>query len=151
MELVRPADDKVFGEALTRLRAVTAPSREVPGWATVDLARTEQAALGQLRQSPSIEWDLDDVLGASARLVTQEDGRDLVLLEPSTEGRVAAALARHGEGIVALYLLVGADAPVQVRAAGFNLGPPGSGPFGPERLVLGGPRWGPFLIIAGLA
>ena len=61
------------------------------------------------------------MLGARCRLLHFSEGRDVVLLEPSTEGRLAAALARYGEGILALYLLVDAGAPERARRAGFTL------------------------------
>ena len=90
------------------------------------------------------------MLGARCRLLRFGDDREIVLLEPSTEGRLAAALARYGEGSLALYLLVDGGAPERARRAGFTLTSLGRGPFGPERLVIAGPRDGPFLILAGL-
>jgi hypothetical protein len=76
----------------------------------------------------------------------------LVLLEPSTEGRLAAALARHGEGPVALYAVVAPRALDSLRAlavaAGVRLSQPAPGPFGHSVLVAGGQPWGPHLLVA---
>lgn len=142
-----------LGDTLARLRTALRPAREVAGWATVDLDRTHRAlAPGATVEAPapaSLEHPRDALLGAIARLVVDAAG-DVVLLEPFTEGRLAAALARHGEGVAALYLLADGAGPARARAAGFTLSPVGEGPFGPERLVVAGPRWGPYLLI-GLA
>jgi len=59
-----------------------------------------------------------------------------MVLEPSTEGPLAAALARRGEGVCALYVAVD-DAPSRVWRT-TALGPPG-------RLLPQAPR-GPFMI-----
>ena len=145
-----------LGDALARLWTAAEPRRAVGGWATVELDRAEievadaLAAIHDLRD-PRIEDAADErVLGARCRLLRYTADRDMLLLEPSTEGRLAAALARHGEGSVALYLLADAGAPERARRAGFRLSSEGRGPFGPERLVIAGPRWGPFLLLAGL-
>lgn len=141
-----------LGDTLVRLRAAVRPLREVPGWATVDLdrargvigSRATAAAAGSARPERTAEA----LLGAFAQRVVDSAGGEVVLLEPSTEGRLAAALARHGEGPAALYLLADPAGRARARAAGFTLTPQGEGPFGPEHLVVGGPRWGPYLIIA---
>jgi hypothetical protein len=52
-----------------------------------------------------------------------------VVLEPDTEGRLAASLARFGEGVAVIYL--------------------GDGPPGPGTLVRGGLPWGPHVILLG--
>jgi hypothetical protein len=141
-----------LGDALLRLEAIVEPRRKVGGWATVELdrAEVEVAALaggGDHRVEPA---DDERVLGARCRLLRFSDDRDIVLLEPSTEGRLAAGLARYGEGSLALYLLVDGGAPERARRAGFTLASLGRGPFGPERLVIAGARYGPFLVLAGL-
>jgi hypothetical protein len=64
----------------------------------------------------------------------------LVLVEPNTEGRMAASLARRGEGPVAAW--VTAPPP-----AGVRLSSPAEGPFGRERLVLGGALDGPHVLL----
>jgi hypothetical protein len=58
----------------------------------------------------------------------------LLILEPDTEGRLAASLARHGEGIAAIYVAAGAGA---AFAAG-SLSRPATGPLGPARHLAGG-------------
>ena len=145
-----------LGDALARLRKAVEPRRAVAGWATVELDRAEIEVAGALAathdlRDPRIEDAPDErVLGARCRLLRYTADHDMVLLEPSTEGRLAAALVRHGEGSVARYLLADGGAPERARRAGFRLSSEGRGPFGRERLVIAGPRWGPFLLLAGL-
>jgi hypothetical protein len=154
--LDRLLGDGALRDTLERLRDATNPRLVVPGWATVELSRAEEEvgpALGATggpgtwvsRQAPD-----ERALGARCRVLRGPDGREVVLLEPSTEGLLAAALARYGEGSLAHYLLVESGAPERARGAGFRLGSRHQGPFGPERLVVAGPRWGPFLLLAGL-
>jgi len=114
------------------------------GWATVDWERAAdelRAGLGL----PDIEWPAatrDPFLGAVARRMVR--GRDpepaIVLLEPDTEGRLAASLARFGEGVAVVYL-VAVDGPVGATSR------PEVGPLGPGRLLLGRPAWGPHVIL----
>jgi hypothetical protein len=102
------------------------------GWATVDIERTirdlAQPALGP---GP----DEESLGGRSWRI--SERPVAVVLLEPRTEGQLAAALARRGEGIVALYLA--ADGPLAGPTQGTALGRPG-------RLMPHTTPWGPFVI-----
>ena len=140
-----------LGDALTRLWTAVEPRGAVGGWATVELDRAELevgAALAALGDHRVEDAPPDELLGARCRLLRYSEGRDMALLEPSTEGPLAAALARHGEGSVVVYLLVDAEAPDHARGAGFRLSKVAPGPFGPERRVLVGPRDGPFLILA---
>ena len=138
------------------------------GWGTVDLERAA-ATLGASLGLPVDAWtsaDRDHLLGATALLgpplsssVSPAPGPDsrgprLVLLEPDTEGRLAASLARHGEGVAAVYVvatLVEGAAPSSVAAVGSPGAPVRSsiapGPLGRARLVLGGPIWGPHVIV----
>jgi hypothetical protein len=118
------------------------------GWATVELGRAERelAGVGPFGMAPR-----DAALGASARRSATKRGRSpvIALLEPDTEGLLAAALARFGEGVLAVYLgpLDRADIDDTPR-----LGPPQPGPLGPARLVIGRPAWGPHaLVLAGVA
>ena len=143
---------EVLGDALTRLRAAVEARESVVGWATVELDRAEVEVAALASSGEPLVQPADDerVLGARCRLLRFGDAGGVVLLEPSTEGRLAAALARHGEGSLALYLLADAGATERARRAGFTLTSAGRGPFGPERLVIAGPRDGPFLILAGL-
>jgi hypothetical protein len=130
------------------------------GWATVELDRAS-AELGASLHQPADAWtpaDRDQLLGAAAmlgpRLGLDAHGPRLVLLEPDTEGRLAASLARHGEGVAAVYVVdTLAERVAQThRPAGDS--PPGparsaiaAGPLGGARLVLGGPISGPHVIV----
>jgi len=107
------------------------------GWATVDHERAEleldvilDEAEGGGARGPWEPIGRDPVLGAGmwrqARAVSAADP-ELIVLEPDTEGRLAAALARHGEGVAVVYL--------------------GPGRAGPGRLIRGGPAWGPHVVI----
>ena len=86
----------------------------------------------------------DRLLGASA-WCSPEDHPTTFLLEPNTEGRLAGALARHGEGPIALYL--GVSDPAQAGAA--SRARPAMGPLGDEWLYPGSNPAGPFLILVG--
>jgi hypothetical protein len=90
------------------------------GWATVELDRAvpEFAPVQFGAAMP------DGSLGARAR-VGRVGAGSLVLLEPSTEGRLAAALARFGEGVTAIYVAAAAGGFEQLAA---RLRGPGSGP-----------------------
>lgn len=68
-------------------------------------------------------------------------GERMVLAEPETEGLLAAALARHGEGPCALYLRAPQGLDVWLRAArarGVSLSPRRTGPLGRSVLAPGG-------------
>ena len=146
-----------LGDTIERLRAAIHPTLEVRGWATVELDRAERELLGSAgpasEAAPSVAAAgapplTDTILGAHARRLQLPGGDELVvLLEPSTEGRLAAALARHGEGYLVRYLLARAGAPALARAGGFQLTAAARGPLGEECLVLGGPREGPFIVL----
>ncbi len=118
------------------------------GWATVDRERaaTELGAADGLVAETDREIR-DDLLGAWARVIAPSfdaagmaAGIALVVLEPSTEGRLAASLARRGEGPVALYLvptdadLSGAIDRLGVGGIGTRLG---RSAFGPGAVILG--------------
>ena len=124
------------------------------GWATVDLDRATLELTPRLvagtafREAPDCE-----LLGARCRIgrlgEPGADGASLViLLEPSTEGRLAVTLARHDEGWCATWW------PAEVDPSGEPT-PPTSvrrdGPLGPERLVLGGPPSGPHRLLVEAA
>jgi hypothetical protein len=135
-----------------RLKAMGLGLRLIaPGRATVDLDRAEAGVRDALHVRRISAADDDNVLGARCRIVTTERGDAIVLLEPSTEGRLAAALARFGEQHVVDYVAGGADVVQAAAAAGVGLSAVASGPFGPQRLVLGGPRRGPFVVIVDQA
>ena len=114
--------------------------------ATVDLERvlerfratTTTAAPGAIALADAAH---DPHLGARVLLLTTEDGGRLALAEPSTEGRLARSLARHGEGPAGAYLEAPFDlGTVAARAAAADvaLSAVASGPFGPSVLVLDG-------------
>ena len=130
------------------------------GWATVELDRAEQELepwLGPVaaadRAGTATGRDVaEPLLGAVARVRGAPDlpGARLVLLEPVTEGRLAASLARDGEGPCALYLTTrhgpGAGG-VSGRDGRGAFSGPAVGPLGPARLALGGPVAGPHLLL----
>jgi hypothetical protein len=115
------------------------------GWATVELDRAERELVGLGCSG----WDRaprDDLLGATARQCRGSSLR-YVLLEPDTEGRVAASLARFGEGVAAVYL-GRSDQPTGGGAdAAEALSKPAPGTLGMARLLLGGPPWGPHVVV----
>lgn len=118
-----------------------------PILATVDLER----ALRDLgAAAPARPPAPDPLLGARVALVEAPGAGRLAVAEPSTEGRLAAFLARHGEGPAGRYVrsLVGLDeVRTRAAAAGIALSRPAIGPFGRSILVLGGPVTGPQLIL----
>jgi hypothetical protein len=109
--------------------AISADRRRVPegatlvgvGWSTVDGDRAA-AELG-LEVADAAG---DAALGASSRIGATADGLTIVLLEPSTEGRLSASLARLGEGPVATWWDVDSG-------DGLDLAPDADGPFGVVR------------------
>ena len=78
------------------------------GWATVELDRAESELAEWLAgEAPDPADDVGDpILGARARLRVADGlpGEKIVLLEPTTEGRLAGSLVRDGEGPCALYV-----------------------------------------------
>jgi hypothetical protein len=128
------------------------------GWATVDLDR----ATGELPANGDWTVDVgepDALLGAAVRFVlpattsTASLGPALLLLEPTTEGRLAGALAHRGEGPAVLYV-----SPVdgdlrssleRLSSAGIRTRL-GRGPFGDAALVLGRPAFGPLLVLVAV-
>ena len=120
------------------------------GWGTVDLER----AAGDLRRTlgpdlavtPTEDAILEPHLGARGHTIgtVGADGTRLVVLEPSTEGRLAYSLARSDEGPIAAWLAVrpGVTIPARTATSSERLGP-----FGPERLLLGGPLHGPHHLV----
>jgi hypothetical protein len=112
------------------------------GWATVDTDRTLADLAGSAPLGDAVAggaaWAVagEPTLGARARVLSL-GALALVVLEPDTEGRLAAALARRGEGIACLYLA--ADAPTGATRP-TALGRPG-------RLLPHDRPWGPFVIL----
>ncbi len=135
------------------------------GWATVELERAERelcAALG-LSTDDFGPAASSIALGARCRIGpgVLADALVLVLLEPETEGRLAATLARLGEGPAVVWLVAEsrettdataatAATAATLRASGVTTAAVRPGPFGPERLVLGGPIHGPHRLLVAL-
>jgi hypothetical protein len=140
------ADPEAFDRALFELAGPDAVTlAEI--WATVDTDR----ALVELHARVGSPAANDELLGARVSVVAATPARPvLAVVEPITEGRLAATLARHGEGSVGRYVEV-ADglAPARRRAAvaGIGVSRVAEGPFGPSMLVLLGPVTGPHLIL----
>ena len=119
------------------------------GWATVDLDR----AAADLAVEAGIDASLihpapdDDALGAFARRIDLVDG-PLLVLEPRTEGRLAAALVRRGEGPVAVYLAASdRSAPTECTARRASRAAATADPLGGQsRLVHPADPWGPFVL-----
>lgn len=112
------------------------------GWATVEAERALHeldARLGPDEGGVAASWTpiaRDPALGARGWLrasggTAPPDAHRpaLVVLEPDTEGRIAASLARFGEGVAVIYL--------------------GDGRAGPGRLLRGGGMWGPHVVLVG--
>jgi hypothetical protein len=120
------------------------------GLATLDLDEAEERARTTVAVRAVSSAPDDLLLGARCRVVSVEEGPSLVLLEPTTEGRLAASLARYGQEPVVSYmttLLADEDVVTPAAAAGIRLSAPTPGPLGVARLVLGGPAWGPHVIL----
>jgi hypothetical protein len=122
-------------------------------FATVDSDRAVRDLAGQTGEPVQ-----DSLLGAQVRLVTGQGGPDdgvtVAVAEPTTEGRLAATLARHGEGFAGNYAVApGPLDEIARRAAerGVAVSRPGDGPFGRSILVLSGPVTGPHLILVEAA
>ena len=125
-------------------------------WATVELDRAEAELDPWLfaaeRSAGDGDAHADPHLGARTRLRhgTSLPGGTLVLAEPDTEGRLAAALARDGEGPCALYLrsAEGLDAwAAAARGRGVRLSARRRGPLGTAVLLLGRRGAGPHVLI----
>lgn len=122
-------------------------------WATGEIDR---ALADLLRSGPSvglIAAPVDDpLLGARIAIVSVAGGgTPIALAEPSREGRLAATLARHGEGPAGRYVRspIELDAlPDLAVAAGLSVSRPATGPFGPAVLLVAAVG-GPHLILVG--
>ena len=135
----RSGEDASFGG-----RDLPWPTRLVARiWATVELERAA-ADLGL-----ELEHLADDqLLGAAVALARPSEEPWIALLEPRTEGRLAAWLARNGEGPAGAYLAVGAGLDAARREVPDRpLTEVAYGPFGRSVLVLGGPTGGPHLVL----
>ena len=121
------------------------------GWGTVELDRAEDELSMWLGPRVAGEDLGDEQLLARARLHGSGGlpGAWTALLEPSSEGRVAAALARDGEGPIALYLRPAAGLGgwlERAKASDVTTGARRAGPFG-DQVVLPGAVTGPHLVV----
>jgi len=118
------------------------------GWATVELDRaaSELARDLGIRAEAFVEAADSAALGARCRVVVGAlpGSLSLVILEPATEGRLAATLARLGEGPTVTWYRTEIDVDWGVSGAR-------AGPFGSERLVAGDPIHGPHRLLIGPA
>ena len=137
--------------ALARIEATLATAfDELPplalGWATVELDRAAAELAAELGTVPAAFLPASDsvVLGARCRVAygVLPEGRPLAIMEPRTEGRLAGRLARLGEGPVAIWSRAG-----ETRLRSRQPGSAQPGPFGPERLLSGGPAQGPYALL----
>jgi hypothetical protein len=115
------------------------------GWATVDLDRAVVELAADLDVPPAAFLPAADseALGARSRVApgVLSGGGTLAILEPATEGRLAAILARSGEGPRVVWI-----EPDDGWADGH--GPVRPGPFGPERPVTEGSGDGLYRFLA---
>jgi hypothetical protein len=125
------------------------------GWSTVQLDRAEgelEAWLGPSAPGGGAELVSEPHLGARTRtrLAPGLPGGALVFAEPVTEGRLAASLARDGEGPCALYLRPADGLASWLRDArprGVPVTPTRRGPFGASVLLAGGAVAGPHVVV----
>lgn len=137
-------------ELLARFAASLGKGVVAVGWATVELDRAASQVGAALGVVPGAFEDAapEPLLGAHCRLgpVIEGPGEGrgfrVVLLEPSTEGRLAATLARLGEGPAAAWVERRSAMPSRLSVEAV-------GPLGAARLVLGGPIHGPHILLLG--
>ena len=145
-----------FGQAaVASLPSSVAGPTIAHGWASVDLDRAVEE-LGEALGLPSGRFTVvpdSRLLGARCRVAgaVLPDGSSLAVLEPTTEGRLAATLARVGEGPAAVWLAAASGrwpgAASTEREGLFST--QHEGPFGVERLIRGGPVHGPHCLLVG--
>jgi hypothetical protein len=140
-------------EAILEGASVEAPELEGAtivglGWATVEIERAERELASVLGGGSWSAAPRDALLGARAAICRLAgSGRppqaSLVVLEPDTEGRVAGSLARHGEGLAAIYLRARAGS----RLAPGAFGIPAGGPLGRGRRLASGKLGEPSVVV----
>lgn len=142
-----------FGTAAAASGPSVAGRTIAHGWATVDLDRALEE-LGRALGIPPRRFVVardSRLLGVRCRVAgaVLPDGSSFAVLEPTTEGRLAATLARAGEGPAAIWLAAarGLDPGAPSTEGNVPLSAKHDGPFGPERLVLGGPVHGPHRLL----
>jgi GNAT superfamily N-acetyltransferase len=127
------------------------------GWATVELDRAAVELAHLLVDGSGFDAAPSSaILGARCRVgpAAAEAGLRIVLLEPETEGLLAAALARFGEGWAAIWVPDRASGTIDVAkrdvpAVSKALSAARPGPFGPERLSTRGAPAGPRRLVVG--
>jgi len=125
-----PPDDRiVLGDGLASERATDVPFRLL----SLAIATLE---LGPLDGDEAVD---EPALGARG-VATEVDGRAVVVLEPTTEGRLAGSVARFGPGPCGLYLAA-------EHRQSLVTTPERPGILGATKLILGGPAWGPHLLV----
>ena len=140
------AGGDVFARARLDNPALEGATLVAIGWATVEIERAERELETAIGDSGSwAEAPRDALLGARAAVYRSSAAERplVVVLEPDTEGRLAASLARHGEGVAAAYVTVRAGA---VLAAG-AFGIPAGGPLGRGRRLARGGIGEPSIIV----
>ncbi|MFN8631608.1 MAG: hypothetical protein U0838_15205 [Chloroflexota bacterium] len=125
-------------------------------WSTVELDRAEADLDPWLRPADATASDgdapADPHLGANARRrrTAALPGGTIVFAEPNTEGRLAASLARDGEGPCALYLIAAgglAAWTADARARHVQVSAKRPGPLGLAVLVAGRTVAGPHILV----
>lgn len=103
------------------------------GWATVELERSASELAADLEIEPAAFAAAPASVALGARCLVARGalggGIAVVIIEPSTEGRLAGRLARHDEGPAVIWY--GATD----TNAGHPPAPATPGPLGPERLL----------------
>jgi hypothetical protein len=138
------------------LRPDAAITLAAVAWSTVELDRAEADLDPWLVPADPAHGDgdaaADPHLGAHARRrrTSALPGATIVFAEPNTEGRLAASLARDGEGPAALYLATaaGLDAFVaDARLRHVQVSARRPGPMGPAVLLAGHVIAGPHILV----
>ncbi len=143
--IVRPPNDVPdwFGDDASTVRILARI------WGTVDMERALDELRAGAAPGPALDRPIgadpsgavaDPLLGAMVLILPSRDGPSIALAEPSTEGRLAATLARRGEGHSGSYLMAPFDLGrlrMLAAAAGARLSRPEVGPFGVAVVVLG--------------
>ena len=132
-------------EWLAAFGASTRPTLLAEIHATVDLERS-LVDLGR-PASDVATAAADPLLGARVVIVERAGDVPLAVAEPSTEGRLAATLARHGEGAAGWYVRTPLELGDRLARSRRDRSRPADGPFGRQVLLLGGRPDGPHLIL----
>lgn len=149
--------EPISGGGPAPMRRADAPLALVAvAWSTVELDRAETDLDPWLAPAEAEHGDGDALadphLGAHTRRrrTGALPGGTIVFAEPNTEGRLAASLARDGEGPAALFLApsAGLDAFVAgARARHVQVSARRPGPLGPAVLVAGRVVAGPHILV----